>query len=61
MRLREWLIVPAFALAVMVINVAISFAVVWVYSLFEPATHRPSTMPSPSRPLRSAASCSVSR
>ncbi|NBB14965.1 hypothetical protein GVN21_06315 [Caulobacter sp. SLTY] len=36
MRLREWLILPAFAMAVMVINVAISFAVVWVYSLFEP-------------------------
>jgi hypothetical protein len=36
MRLRDLLIVPAFVIAVMVLNVAISFGVVWVYSLFEP-------------------------
>lgn len=37
MRLRDLLIVPAFALAVMVLNVLIAFGVVWVWgTFFEP-------------------------
>lgn len=39
MRLRDLLIVPAFFLAVMVLNVAISFAVVWAWSVFVEPGH----------------------
>lgn len=36
MRPRDFIIVPATAIAVMALNVAISFFVVWVYSLVDP-------------------------
>ena len=39
MRLRDLLIVPAFALAVMVLNVLVSFAVVWAWSMFVDPGH----------------------
>jgi hypothetical protein len=34
MRTRDFLVIPAVAIAAMILNVAISFAVVWVYSTF---------------------------
>ena len=39
MRVRDFFLVPAAAIAVMALNVAISFAVVWVYSSFVDPGH----------------------
>lgn len=36
MKRRDLLLIPATTLAVMIANVAISFFVVWVYSIFDP-------------------------
>ncbi|HLL31747.1 MAG TPA: hypothetical protein VK403_12195 [Allosphingosinicella sp.] len=43
MRGRDFIVIPAAALAVMVLNVAIAFGIVWLYSTFldpgQPASH----------------------
>lgn len=36
MKPRDFFVIPAMAIGVMALNVAIAFALVWVYSLFEP-------------------------